>query len=113
MTVGELCQKPGFRMATACGGEERAISSAYICDLLSWVMSHGKEGTAWVTVQTHLNVIAVACLHEFACVIVPENIDIPAETLAKAEEEKMPVLQADMTAYGVGRVLSDGGIGEV
>ena len=29
---------------------------------------------AWVTVQTHLNVIAVASLGDMACIILPENI---------------------------------------
>ena len=51
--------------------EDREVTCGYVCDLLSWVMAHGDEGMAWVTVQTHLNVIAVAVLSEMACVILP------------------------------------------
>ena len=35
---------------------EREVLCGYTCDLLSWVMAHGAEGMAWVTVQTHMNV---------------------------------------------------------
>ena len=30
-----------------------------------------KQGDAWITVQTHLNTIAVAVLLEIPCIIVP------------------------------------------
>ena len=54
-----------------------------------------------MTIQTHLNVIAVACLHDFACVIIPESVEVPRETLQKADEENMPVLSATQSAYGI------------
>jgi serine kinase of HPr protein (carbohydrate metabolism regulator) len=76
-------------------------------------MAHGKEGTAWVTVQTHLNVIAVACLHDFACVIIPENITVPKDTIQKADEEGMPVLSCGKTGYGVCGELASFEIPEV
>ena len=41
---------------------DREVRCGYTCDLLSWVMAHGEEGMAWVTVQTHMNVVAVAVL---------------------------------------------------
>ena len=111
MTVQELVQKTGWK--TAAGGTENTITSAYVCDLLSWVMAHGEQGTAWVTVQTHLNVVAVAALHEFSCVIIPEDIEIPKETLAAANEKGICILCAACSSYGVAKALSGFGIGEV
>ena len=66
-------------------------------------MARGKPGMAWVTVQTHLNVVAVASLHEMACIILPEDIRMdevlnvlvrpPAE--APAEVETLAAQRAD------------------
>lgn len=113
MTVNEFVQKTGCKVLAGSAALQNQISSAYVSDLLSWVMAHGKEGTAWVTVQTHLNVIAVACLHDFACIIVPENIAIPKDTLSKADEEGIPVLTCGITGYGICKELSAFGIPEV
>ena len=91
------------------GNEDTEISCGYTCDLLSWVMAHGAPGMAWVTVQTHLNVIAVAVLSEMACVILPENIDMEQESLNKARSEGMAVLNSPLTAYEIcGRLFAQG-----
>jgi hypothetical protein len=89
----ELKQLTGL---TTLNGE---VKDGCVCDLLSWVMARGEEGMAWITVQTHLNVIAVACLHDFSCVIIPEDIEVPRAVLDKAEEEGMPVFSSGKTAY--------------
>ena len=88
---------------------DREVTCGYVCDLLSWVMSHGDSGMAWVTVQTHMNVIAVAVLSEMACVILPEGIDMEAESLQKAVSEGMVVLQSPLTAFDIcGRMAAKG-----
>ena len=88
---------------------DREVTCGYVCDLLSWVMAHGDSGMAWVTVQTHMNVIAVAVLSEMACVILPEGIDMEAESLEKAISEEMIVLQSPLTAFDIcGRMAAKG-----
>ena len=58
-SVKDFCEKAELKQLTNL--EETAeITDGYICDLLSWVMARGTEGMAWITVQTHLNVLAVA-----------------------------------------------------
>ena len=52
------------------------IEGVYIGDLLSFVMANGKTGALWLTVQKHLNVIAVADLNDFAGIIFVQNIFI-------------------------------------
>ena len=91
------------------GNEDAEITCGYTCDLLSWVMAHGAPGMAWVTVQTHLNVIAVAVLSEMACVILPESIEMEQESLDKARTEGMTVLSSPLTAYEIcGRLFTQG-----
>ena len=73
MKVNELTTLIDGTLMTAGGGENE-IACGCTCDLLSWVMAHGAAGMAWVTVQTHMNVIAVASLMEMAAVMY-ETID--------------------------------------
>jgi len=88
---------------------DKDVLCGYTCDLLSWVMAHGQEGMAWVTVQTHLNVIAVAVLSEMACVILPESIDMEPESLEKAAAEGMCVLKTKLSGYEIcGRMHAAG-----
>ncbi|MBO4884951.1 MAG: AraC family transcriptional regulator [Clostridia bacterium] len=89
---------------------DRDVACGYVCDLLSWVMAHGEEGMAWVTVQTHLNVVAVAALSEMACVILPEGIVMEQESVDKANAEGMCVLSSPLTAYEICGLLASAGV---
>lgn len=91
-------------------GEERGITCGYVCDLLSWVMARGQQGMAWVTVQTHLNVIAVASLHEMACVILPDGIVMEEAVLDKARAEGIAVITSPLSAYRICGLLSGAGL---
>ena len=109
MKVSELAELINAQDMTPEVEEDREITCGYTCDLLSWVMAHGDEGMAWVTVQTHLNVVAVAVLADMACVVLPENIRMEAESLKKAVEEGMRVLSSPLTAYEIcGRMAAAG-----
>ena len=112
MKVSELADLISAQNMTPGAAEDREVTCGYTCDLLSWVMAHGAEGMAWITVQTHMNVVAVAALAEMACVILPENIDMPKDILAKAEEEGLRVLKSPMTAYSICGLMAARGIPE-
>ncbi|MBR3841404.1 MAG: hypothetical protein IKM20_09730 [Erysipelotrichales bacterium] len=99
MTVNELSKLMG---CTAYGDDEalnKNVDSLYIGDLLSWVMGHAEADQAWLTVQSHINIIAVALLKEVACVVIIEDAEIPQETLDKANEEHLAILSTPLTAY--------------
>ena len=109
MRVSELQALIGAENLTPEITEDKEITCGYTCDLLSWVMAHGDEGMAWVTVQTHLNVIAVAVLSDMACVVLPEGIRMEAESLQKARDEGMAVLTSPLTAYEIcGKLAAEG-----
>lgn len=87
----------------------RDITCGYSCDLLSWVMAHGRAGMAWVTVQTHMNVVAVASLADMACVILPEGITMDGAPLQKAQDEGIAVITSPLSAYAIcGRMAAKG-----
>lgn len=108
MKVSKLASLCGAK--TLCLGSDRLIKSGYVCDLLSHVMGHGVPDMAWVTVQTHINVVAVAALLDFACVIVPEGIAIDEKVVKKASEEGVTILSTEKTAYEVVALLVKSGI---
>ena len=110
MTVAELSNLIQARCLTPGLDAGREVTCGYACDLLSWVMSHGEEGMACVTVQTHMNVVAVAVLAEMACVILPESIDMEEESLNKAISEDMIVLSSPLTSYEICGRLNAAGI---
>ncbi len=99
VTVKELMAKLDLKQLTAVENMDGEITDGCVCDLLSWVMARGEADMAWITVQTHLNVVAVACLHDFACIIIPEDIEVPKPTLDKANEEGMIMFSSSKTAY--------------
>ncbi|MBE5792714.1 MAG: AraC family transcriptional regulator [Clostridiales bacterium] len=111
MNISALSEKIEATILTMQADTQRVVSSGYTCDLLSWVMAHGREGMAWITVQTHMNVIAVATLHDMACVIIPEGIKVENDVIEKADEEGICVLASPLTAYEISGRMHDSGIG--
>ena len=110
MTVRELIELIEAKDMTPETDKEAEVSCGYTCDLLSWVMAHGTAGMAWVTVQTHMNVIAVASLMEMAAVIIPEEIEMEGPSLEKAKDEGITVLETSLTAYEICARLAAAGL---
>lgn len=81
------------------------ISSVYIGDVLSFVMTHGKKNTLWLTVQTNINVIAVASYNNFSGIIFLENRYPDNETIKKATELKIPLFISSDDAFLLSKKL--------
>lgn len=110
MTVKTLSELIKAQPLTQLETIERDVTSGYSCDLLSWVMSHGIADMALITVQTHMNVVAVCSLLDIACMIVPEGITVPDDVVARANEENVAVLITPLTAYEIAGIMSREGI---
>ena len=110
MTVRELMETLEARNVVEGANLEAEITCGYTCDLLSWVLAHGKQGMCWITVQSHMNVVAVAVLMEMACIILPEGVELEAPSLKKAEDEGLAVLASGKTAYELAGMMAKAGI---
>ncbi|WP_010251921.1 DRTGG domain-containing protein [Acetivibrio cellulolyticus] len=99
MKIGEFSDLLHMKVLTDAKGLDRDIAGVYIGDLLSWVMSHANKGDVWITVHTHLNIVAVALLVELACIVIPEGIQVEEATIKKANEEGIVILSSGKTAY--------------
>ena len=109
MKVSELIKLSGAKCLTGAF-EDREIACGYTCDLLSHVMGKGQADMAWITVQAHMNVIAVAALLDFACVIIPEGLPVDETIIAKASSEDIIIISCEQTAFELVKLLADAGV---
>lgn len=110
MKVKELAARLDADVVTGNAGRDMQVKGVYCCDLLSWVMSHASKGSAWITVHTHVNIVAVAVLAELSCIVIPEGIEVEEATVRKAAEEDIAILSTRLTAYEVCCAAHDCGI---
>ena len=107
MKITSLSEKLGCEVI--CGNEndnDISLENVYIGDLLSVVMSKAKEQSIWITIQTHLNIMAVAELLDITCIIVVEGMEIEEQTIAKSNELQIPILKTKASAYDVACMLN-------
>lgn len=64
--------------------EQSEITAAYCGDLLSDVMAHAPANSVWFTIQSHLNIIAVAQLRDISCIVMVNGIQPDPQTIDKA-----------------------------
>ena len=110
MKVKELLEKTTWDLVTEDMDLDREIKGAYVGDLLSWVMGNGNRDAAWVTVQVHTNVVAVALLREFSCVIIADNANISDEMLEAAKEEGLILIESHLSSFDTCKKLVELGV---
>ena len=103
MSVSEFAEKMNLEVVAGEGGLKNKIKGVYIGDLLSWVMGRAKEGDAWITIQGHVNIVAVALLAVVSCIVVCESAEVSEQTIEKANIEDIPILTGKLPAYETAR----------
>lgn len=81
--------------------DEIPVESAYASDLLSCVMAGAKPTCVWVTLQAHMNVIAVATLLEISAVIISEGAVPEPAVIQKANEQGVTLFSSPETSYTI------------
>ena len=73
-------------IASACGGivqaaapDEASIVEAYTSDLLSDVMAHAPGDSVLITIQNHINTVAVCTLVGVITIVICNNREIPED----------------------------------
>lgn len=99
MLLEEVVRKLNLKVLAPSLSLHREIAGAYVSDLLSDVMANSKDGELWLTLQIHPNIVAVATLKNLAGIILVHDRQPEAETLKKAEEERIPILSTDLPTF--------------
>ena len=99
MLVKEVAEKLGLKILAA--GQDQEVTGGYVSDLLSDVIANAEEGCLWITVQRHLNIVAVAQLKKLAGIVLSRGGEPDAAVLARAAQEGLFILSAPSDSFTV------------
>jgi hypothetical protein len=100
-SLKEIAEKLSLEVVSSEGFADRPVIGGYAGDLLSCAMKGAKKDYLWVTLQAHLNVVAVASLLNLAGVIITEGNRPDPETVSRAEKEGVILLVTPKTTFTV------------
>lgn len=84
-----------------------AVKGVYTGDLLSDVMGHAGEDSALVTIQNHLNTIAVCTLAGVQVVVVCHSRPIPDDMREAAKREGVAIVVTPLCQYAASLALGE------
>ena len=87
-------------------------ASGYTSDLLSCVMAGAKNKAIWITLQCHVNIVAVAALLELSAVIITEGALPDPATIAKANEQGIILLSTPEPSFAIAGKIWEMGLRE-
>ncbi len=112
MKVLEIQELLDLELAAGKNGLDRNVTGGYCGDLLSDVIANSMEGSVWIGVQRHKNIVAVAVLKELSAIILVNGQNPDEDTRIKADEEDLPILVSQLSAYELAGRLFEAGIGK-
>jgi len=83
------------------------VTGGYVSDMLSDVIGNAGEGSVWITLQTHHNILAVASLKDISAIIIVKGGIPEEETAKKSNEENIPLLSTDKDTFTIAGQLYD------
>ena len=101
MKLSEIVEKLSLDVKTVNDSLTQEVTGVYVSDLLSDVMANSKDGNIWITLQTHLNIVAVAGLKNLAGIIIVNNRQPEKEITAKAQSESVTIMSTSLPAFEV------------
>lgn len=88
LTLGLIAKTLNLELLTQSKDwEDIRPSAGYTSDMLSCVMASAPHRGIWITLQAHMNIIAVAALLELSAVIITEGAKPEPNTIEKANEK--------------------------
>lgn len=106
MTVREMMNGMEIKLLGGEGGLDEPIEGGYVGDLLSFVMAHAQAKEVWITVQGHMNSIAVGVMTGIGAIILAEGVEPNTDTIEKANEEKIPIFASSKSSFELASKLS-------
>ena len=101
MKLDDVVKEISLDLKTCNSCLNNQVTGAYVSDLLSDVMANSKDGNIWITLQMHMNIVAVAGLNNLAGIVVVGGRQPDQEILKKAETEKVAILTTPLTAFEI------------
>ena len=105
MKFEELATKVNGSIVVDNPGAE--INFAYSGDLLSDVMGHCGDESVLITIQNHLNAIAVCTLAGIEAVVICQGRPVPDDMKAAAEREGIGIVTTDLSQFASSVALAE------
>lgn len=105
MTIAELAEKVNGNIIVDLEGA--SVKYAYASDLLSDVMGHCGDESALITIQNHLNTIAVCTLVGAEIIVVCHNRPIPPDMAEAAAREGVAVVTTPLSQFEASLALRE------
>lgn len=110
MTLREIADTFELEVLSGKDSLNRKVEHGYTSDLMSDVIANAREGDLWITLQIHVNVVAIAVMKELSGIILIGGRHPEEATLKKAQEEHMPLLVSRLSAFEISGRLYTAGI---
>lgn len=102
MNLQEIIQTLNLKLLTQPENFDQVIpGSGYSSDLLSCVMAGAKPHCLWVTLQAHINIVAVAALLDMSAVVITEDAQPDPATIEKANAQSIILLSSSKSTFEV------------
>lgn len=105
MTINEVVTRVNGKIAV--NKTDAEVSSAYASDLLSDVMGHCGDESALITIQNHLNTIAVCTLVGIEIIIICHDRPVPSDMAEAANREGVAIITTPMSQFEVSVALAE------
>ena len=109
MILKEIVDKCGFTVIEA-ENLDVEISGGYIGDLLSDVMGNAPADSIWLTVQSHVNIVAVASIVGVKAIVLCNGLIYEDETIEKAKENGIALLSSNENSFKACMKLFEAGL---
>jgi len=110
MTVADVAQAIAGSVVAAPEDAGNEVRGAYASDLLSDVMGNAQDGDVWITLQKHVNIVAVAQLKNLSAIVLIGGRQPNDDTLARAAEHRIPMVTTAYSAFDVAGLLYQLGV---
>jgi hypothetical protein len=105
MTIAELTKKAELTAYTGTTGIKNIVTGGYSSDLLSDVMGKATQGDIWITMQSHLNIVAIASLRDLPAIIIVNGNKPSEEMIDKAINEGIALLGTEKGSFETGGII--------
>ena len=105
MTLEEIREKVGG--TTEVDVPDASAACAYASDLLSDVMGHAGEESVLITIQNHLNTLAVCTLVGIEVIVICHGRPVPDDMREAAAREGVAIVVTPLSQYAASLALSE------
>jgi len=111
MKLTEIVERLSLEVFTLTAEAEMEVTGGYCGDLLSHVLASASPGNLWITIQNHVNVVAVAQVVGLSAVVMTDGRRPDKASLERAQATGISLLGSSESSFEISgqlcRLLAD------